>query len=167
MANCIILYLGSLDIWFLCNHWSQFASRFQRTPMGKNKVSKLFSALCARAETSQPYSGHCLRASHITWAKFAGLRDEDIVKRTGHRSMESLAKYNHPSLADTIAQANARHAGQGGVLAMSSSDSTLPLPHPHSAVPEAPAAASAAYQRSAITQLAQQCIKLLLQRQYH
>lgn len=46
-----------------------------------------------RAGTSKPYTGHCLRASYISYGHDAGLSFADLAHKTGHRSESGMAPY--------------------------------------------------------------------------
>jgi integrase len=40
-----------------------------------------------------PLGGHSLRAGHVTQAAMNGVSERDIMRQTGHKSTEMLAKY--------------------------------------------------------------------------
>ena len=42
---------------------------------------------------SEPLGGHSLRAGCVTQAAMNGVSDRDIMRQTGHKSAEMLARY--------------------------------------------------------------------------
>jgi hypothetical protein len=87
------------DRWFLKSTPGDPLVRNQ--PMGENKVGGHLAALCKRAGVTNKYTGHSLRATYIARATMAGVRDEDIITITGHRSVEALNMYKRPTPAYT------------------------------------------------------------------
>jgi hypothetical protein len=71
-------------------------TNIQNSTMGENTIASLLPALCERADVTR-YTNHSLRATLITKATAANIRDEDIAAVTGHRSVEGLNMYKHPS----------------------------------------------------------------------
>jgi integrase len=41
----------------------------------------------------EPLGGHSLRAGHVTQAAMNGVSERDIMRQTGHKSAEMLARY--------------------------------------------------------------------------
>lgn len=41
----------------------------------------------------EPLGGHSLRAGHVTQAAMNGISERDIMRQTGHKSAEMLARY--------------------------------------------------------------------------
>lgn len=52
---------------------------------------------------AREFSGHSLRAGLVTSAKEAGVSDTDIMHVTGHKSVQTLARYVRPSSALNVA----------------------------------------------------------------
>lgn len=73
--------------------------KFTNQPLGVSGVEKLLPDLCERAGTSQRFTNHCLRATFITNCHEAGISNTDIQHFTGHRSIDGVEAYKHPSAA--------------------------------------------------------------------
>ena len=67
------------------------------TPVGKNRLNGLLKEMCVAAGLPDTYSNHSLRAYGATAMFQAGVPEKLIQQRTGHRSIETLRKYERTS----------------------------------------------------------------------
>jgi len=55
-------------------------------PLRRIEICERLRCVSARAGISKPYSEDVVGASFVTWAQQAGLNDDAISRRTGHRT---------------------------------------------------------------------------------
>ena len=70
---------------------------FTLTPVGKNRLNKLLKEMCVAAGLSNSFTNHSLRAYGATAMFQAGIPEKLIQQRTGHRSIDTLRKYERTS----------------------------------------------------------------------
>jgi site-specific recombinase XerD len=64
-------------------------------PLTPQSVALVVKAACVRAGLDpEQYSGHSLRAGHVTEARARGVADADTMSVTGHRRVETLNVYD-------------------------------------------------------------------------
>jgi site-specific recombinase XerD len=66
---------------------------YENAPVGKNKLAKMLSRMSEKAELSEIYTNHSLKATAATVLKEAGVTNKDIIAVTGHRNPSSLDSY--------------------------------------------------------------------------
>jgi integrase len=65
-----------------------------RRGLHKDCVGWILKRAASRAGLKpEPLGGHCLRAGHVTQAAMNGVSERDIMRQTGHKSAEMLARY--------------------------------------------------------------------------
>jgi len=79
---------------------------FTAVSIGRNKLTMLVKEMCKSAGIGGTKSNHSLRATGATELYRAGVPENIIQQRTGHRSLESLRKYEHTSITQHQAVAN-------------------------------------------------------------
>jgi integrase len=68
--------------------------KLSRRGLHKDCVSWILKRAAIRAGLKpEPLGGHSLRAGHVTQAAMNGVSERDIMRQTGHRSAEMLARY--------------------------------------------------------------------------
>ena len=68
--------------------------RRRPAPMHPNSVREIVKRALVKARyRSEPYSGHSLRAGFCTQAARAGATAHDIMRQTGHTSVQTVARY--------------------------------------------------------------------------
>ena len=70
---------------------------YSREPLGHNALSKIVSSMCASAGISGFRTNHSLRATSTTRLYAAGVEEQLIMERTGHRSVEGVRSYKRTS----------------------------------------------------------------------
>ena len=68
-------------------HW------YKNEPLGKNAIAKIMERLLVKAELSQRYTNHCVRASAVTHLFQRGVDTKKICSITKHRDERSLTHY--------------------------------------------------------------------------
>ena len=66
---------------------------FRNEPMGKNGLGTMMQRLSKKAKLSRVYTGHCVRASMITYLYRAGVQPKEICGITKHKREGSLDPY--------------------------------------------------------------------------
>jgi len=66
---------------------------FERSPIGHNTLDKRFKTICKEANLEGNFSNHSGRVTAITRMYEAGLPEKEIMKRSGHRSIEGVRTY--------------------------------------------------------------------------
>lgn len=75
-------------------HFKQEGSRwFRNEPLGKNKIAKLMENISLKAELSEKYTNHCIRASTVTSLFQRGVDAKQICEITKHKDERSLTHY--------------------------------------------------------------------------
>ena len=69
------------------------ASRVKNEPLGKNAIAKIMERLSVKAELSQRYTNHCVRASAVTHLFQRGVDTKKICSITKHKDERSLTHY--------------------------------------------------------------------------
>ncbi|XP_033754046.1 uncharacterized protein LOC117337262 [Pecten maximus] len=67
--------------------------RFGNQPVGVNKLRNLMKIICARAGLSGNYTNHSGKRTCATQLYIAGVDEQEIMNRTGHRSEKAVRKY--------------------------------------------------------------------------
>ena len=70
---------------------------FSREPLGHNALSNVVSSMCKSAGISGFRTNHSLRATSATRLYAAGMDEQLIMERTGHRSVEGVRSYKRTS----------------------------------------------------------------------
>ena len=71
--------------------------RFSQQPIGLNKLSVIMKTMFAEAEIEGYFTNHSGKRTLATTLYQAGVPEQEIMERTGHRSIESVRKYKRPS----------------------------------------------------------------------
>lgn len=71
--------------------------RFIQQPIGLNKLSSIMKTMFSEAGIPGYYTNHSGKRTLATTLYQAGVPEQEIMERTGHRSMESVRKYKRPS----------------------------------------------------------------------
>jgi len=71
--------------------------RFSSQPIDVNKLSTLMKNMCAEANIPGYFTNHSGKRTCATSLYQAGIPEQEIMGRTGHRSIESVRKYKRPS----------------------------------------------------------------------
>ena len=71
---------------------------FFRTSIGINKVKVMVKDMCADAKIEGNFTNHSLRATGASLLFNSGCSEALIKKRTGHKSMDSLRKYERTTV---------------------------------------------------------------------
>jgi hypothetical protein len=66
-------------------------------PLGKNSLSKFLAQICADAGIEGKKTNHSLRATCATRLYQAGVEEQQIMERTGHRSVAGVRAYKRTS----------------------------------------------------------------------
>lgn len=72
---------------------SKFGVKFGEQPMGVSKLSGIMKAMCADAGIEGYFTNHSGKRTCATALYQAGVPEQEIMNRTGHRSVESVRKY--------------------------------------------------------------------------
>jgi hypothetical protein len=68
--------------------------KVSRRGLHKDCVGWIVKRAASRADLKpEPLGGHSLRAGHVTQAAMNGVSERDIMRQTGHKSAEMLARY--------------------------------------------------------------------------
>ena len=74
------------------HHFKKAESRwFRNEPLGKNTIAKLMGNISSKAELSERYTNHCIRASTITALYQRGVDAKQICAITKHKDERSLS----------------------------------------------------------------------------
>ncbi len=79
---------------------------FTAVSIGRNKLAMLVKEMCRNGGIAGTKSNRSLRATGATELYRAGVPEKIIKQRTGHRSVESLRKYEHTCTTQHQAVAN-------------------------------------------------------------
>ena len=66
---------------------------YRNEPLGKNNISKMMERIFIKAELSEPYTNHCIRASTVTSLFQRGVDARKICAITKHIDERSLSHY--------------------------------------------------------------------------
>ena len=66
---------------------------YRNEPMGKNTISKMMERISIKAELSEPYTNHCIRASTVTSLFQCSVDARKICAITKHKDERSLSHY--------------------------------------------------------------------------
>ena len=66
-------------------------------PIGRNKLSKAVSEMCKECGIGGFKTNHSLRATAATRLYSAGIDEQLVMERTGHRSLEGIRSYKRTS----------------------------------------------------------------------
>ena len=80
---------------------------FMNAALGHNMLAKFMHELSVAANLSTTYTNHCVRVTTIVNLKSAGFEDEKICAVSGHKNVQSLNAYVHPTSDDMKALAKA------------------------------------------------------------
>ena len=95
-ADSSSLYLKPKTKWcFGIESW------YENRPVGRNTLASTYKRICSLAGLEGHYSNHSGRATAATTLLKAGIPDKMALKRTGHRSLESLREYQTLDIDDT------------------------------------------------------------------
>ena len=76
------------------HHFKKAESRwFRNEPLGKNTIAKLMENISSKADLSERYTNHCIRASTITALYQRGVDAKQICAITKHKDERSLSHY--------------------------------------------------------------------------
>ena len=76
------------------HHFMKAESRwFRNEPLGKNTIAKLMENISSKAELSERYTNHCIRASTIAALYQRGVDAKQICAITKHKDERSLSHY--------------------------------------------------------------------------
>ena len=78
-------------------HYEKAGTWYKNEPLGKNTLGQIMQNISKKADLSQVYTAHCLRASTVTSLHLAGVQPKQICSITKHRNEQSLAPYIHDS----------------------------------------------------------------------
>ena len=67
--------------------------RFGNQPVGVNKLKNMMKVICTRAGMKGNYTNHSGKRTCATQLYLAGVDEQDIMSRTGHRSEKAVRKY--------------------------------------------------------------------------
>jgi hypothetical protein len=79
---------------------------FEGRAIGKNTLDKRVKEMCSKTCKEGNYSNHSLRATAITRMYDAGLQEREIMKRSGHRSVEGVRTYKRDNPNETKVVSN-------------------------------------------------------------
>ncbi|KAK3718797.1 hypothetical protein QZH41_003008 [Actinostola sp. cb2023] len=66
---------------------------FRNEPLGKNTITKIMERISVKAELSERYTNHCVRASTVTSLYQRGVDTKKICAITKHKDERSLSHY--------------------------------------------------------------------------
>ena len=69
---------------------------YNNKPVGKNSIVEMMKKISVAAGLSKVYTNHCIRATSITVLHRAGLDGNAITAISGHKSVDSLKRYQRP-----------------------------------------------------------------------
>ena len=70
---------------------------YLRAPLGHNKLRNAVADMCKQAGIPGYHTNHSLRATAATRLYHAGVDEQMVMERTGHRSLEGVRTYKHTS----------------------------------------------------------------------
>ena len=70
---------------------------FTNVPIGRNRLDCMMKTMCQEAGTSVTYTNHSLRVYGTTTMFRTGVPQKLAQQHTGHKSLEALRQYEHPS----------------------------------------------------------------------
>jgi hypothetical protein len=71
--------------------------KFGEQAVGVNKLSSIMKTMCSKAGIEGYYTNHSGKRTCATTLYQAGVPEQEIMNRTGHRSVESVRKYKRAS----------------------------------------------------------------------
>ncbi|XP_052084902.1 uncharacterized protein LOC127722094 [Mytilus californianus] len=71
--------------------------KFSSQPLGVNKLSSIMKSMCFEAGIEGYFTNHSGKRTCATSLYQAGVPEQEIMNRTGHRSVESVRKYKRAS----------------------------------------------------------------------
>ena len=71
--------------------------KFAEQSVGVNKLSNIMKTMCAEAGIDGYFTNHSGKRTCATTLYQAGVPEQEIMNRTGHRSVESVRKYKRAS----------------------------------------------------------------------
>lgn len=71
--------------------------RYGEQPIGINKLKNFMKIICERGGLKGNYTNHSGKRSCATQLYIAGVDEQEIMARTGHRSEKSVRKYRDPT----------------------------------------------------------------------
>ena len=74
---------------------------FEKRPIGKNMLDQRVKTMCKEAGIEGNFSNHSLRATSITRMYDAGVPEKQIMKRSGHKSLEGVRTYQREEGSET------------------------------------------------------------------
>ena len=103
---------------------------FSSKPIGYNKLEGTVSHLCKEAGIPGFRTNHSLRATAATRLYNAGVDEQQVMERTGHRSLDGVRSYKHTSMQQKQVLPDLLYC-QGTTP---SSSSPVQVAHPHAAM---------------------------------
>ena len=79
---------------------------FEKNPIGKNTLDGLFKKMCKQAGLKGNYSNHSRRVTAVTRMYDAGVPEQAIMKRSGHKSIEGVRTYQREDKNEKSAVSN-------------------------------------------------------------
>ena len=76
---------------------------YSHTPLGHNKLRNAVAEMCKQAGISGYHTNHSLRATAATRLYCAGVDEQMVMERTGHRSLEGIRSYKRTSKEQRMA----------------------------------------------------------------
>ena len=73
------------------------ATWYLNVPVGHNTLGNTVKRLCRDADITGNKTNHSLRATTATRGLDMGIPEKMLMERTGHRSVDSLLRYQRPS----------------------------------------------------------------------
>ena len=83
---------------------------FTSKPIGHNVLNQTVARLCSEAGIGGYRTNHSLRATVATRLYQAGIDEQLIMERTGHRSLEGVRSYKHTSEGQKEAVSDILHS---------------------------------------------------------
>lgn len=77
----------------IATDWTGVSLWYNGRPIGKDPLGSWMSRLSTEAGLSKRYTNHCIRATAIQVMKASGIPDTDIMRKSGHKSADSLRSY--------------------------------------------------------------------------
>ena len=71
--------------------------KFSKQCIGINKLSTLMKSICEEGGLEGNFSNHSGKRTCATALYQAGIEEQEIMNRTGHRSVDSVRQYKRPS----------------------------------------------------------------------
>lgn len=79
---------------------------FSKCPIGHNMLQKRFKEMCSSAGLKGNFSNHSMRATAVTRMYDAGVNEKQIMKRSGHRSVEGVRSYQREEASGQLKVSN-------------------------------------------------------------